>query len=197
MAFNPRRHLAVVQPTRRRPSSARRCLQRTLPDSWRFAHQMAIDLVRQIEHLAWAGRAEAFDAFFLRQAEAMLRPQGLSQLISRDHAPLDLPGATNLEQRAARFASWSRAILGAALLELCERDEVANVHQALTYLLSGDLRLAKAAAAWTARHGIAPVAQALAELPGYALVLLAASPNDTAERFKARDAFWAAVMRRT
>jgi hypothetical protein len=27
-------------------------------------------------------------------------------------------------------------------------------------------------------------------------VLLAASPNDTAERFMARDAFWAAVMSR-
>jgi hypothetical protein len=44
---------------------------------------------------------------------------------------------------------------------------------------------------------MAPIRQALAELPGYALVLLAMSPNDTAERFLARDAFWAAVMRLT
>jgi hypothetical protein len=168
-----------------------------LPDSWRFAHQMALDLARQVEHLAWAGRAEAFDAFFLRQAEAMLRPQGLSQLISRDQPALDLPPAGTVERRAARFVSWSRAILGAALVELTEHDEVANVHQALTYLLSGELRLARAAAAWTARHGVAPVAEVLADLPGYALVLLAASPNDTAERFKARDAFWSAVLKRT
>jgi hypothetical protein len=28
-------------------------------------------------------------------------------------------------------------------------------------------------------------------------VLLAMSPNDTAERFLARDAFWSAVMKRT
>jgi hypothetical protein len=34
-------------------------------------------------------------------------------------------------------------------------------------------------------------------LPGYALVLLAASPSDTADRFMARDAFWTAVMARS
>jgi hypothetical protein len=34
-------------------------------------------------------------------------------------------------------------------------------------------------------------------LAGYALVLLAASPSDTAERFMARDAFWTAVMTRS
>jgi hypothetical protein len=37
----------------------------------------------------------------------------------------------------------------------------------------------------------------LCGLPGYALVLLAMSPNDTMERFMARDAFWTAVMKRT
>ena len=42
-----------------------------------------------------------------------------------------------------------------------------------------------------------PIHEALCALPGYALVLLATSPNDTAERFMARDAFWTAVMNRT
>ena len=44
---------------------------------------------------------------------------------------------------------------------------------------------------------MAPIQHALRELPGHALVLLAVSPNDTAERFMARDAFWAAVMKRS
>jgi hypothetical protein len=81
------------------------------------------------------------------------------------------------------------------LLDLRERPDVAGPLQALTYLIGQDLVLARAAAAWTARHGMAPIGDVLRHLPGYALVLLASSPNDTAERFLARDAFWAAVMK--
>jgi len=159
--------------------------------------EMAADLVRQLEYLPWYGRADTFDTYFLRQAEAMLRPKGLTELISGERPGCDSIAARVLDERATRFATWSRAIVSAVLLELAERFEVGNPHQALTYMLSGDLRLAKAGALWTAEHGMAPVERALRELPGYALVLLAASPNDTAERFMARDAFWAAVMKRT
>ena len=197
MAFEPRHHLALVRLDHPEPSKARRCLQRMLPDSWRFAQQMAVDLVRQLEYLAWAGRADTFDTYFLRQAEAMLRPKGLTELISGQRPSCDSIPARRLEERATRFATWSRAIVSAVLLDLAEREEVDNAQQALTYLVSCDLRFAKAAALWTAEHGMAPVESALRDLPGYALVLLAASPNDTAERFMARDAFWAAVMKRT
>ena len=88
-------------------------------------------------------------------------------------------------------------MVGAALAELAEEPKVSDPHQTLTLLLTGDLRLARIAAGWTAEHGVAPLQQALRELPGYALVMLAARPNDTAERFVARDAFWAAVLRRS
>ena len=202
MPFNPRRHLTLVKGGLCEPRNGRRFLQRVLPDSWRFARQMAVDLARQLEYLDWIGRAETFDTYFLRQADAMLRANGLTELINgRALSPGEaqpLPArAPELDERAARFASWSRAIVTAVLLELGERLEVGNAHQGLAYLLSRELRFAKAAALWTAEHGIAPVEQALRDLPGHALVLLAASPNDTAERFMARDAFWAAVMKRT
>jgi hypothetical protein len=195
--FEPRHHLALVRLDHPEPSKARRCLHRMLPDSWRFAQQMAVDLVRQLEYLTWAGRADTFDTYFLRQAEAMLRPKGLTELISGQRPSCDSIPARRLEEQATRFATWSRAIVTAVLLDLSEREAVGNAHQALTYLLSRDLRFAKAVALWTAEHGMAPVERALRELPGYALVLLAASPNDTADRFMARDAFWAAVMKRT
>jgi hypothetical protein len=196
--FDPRRHLALTRPALAAPSSARRFLQRSLPDSWRFAHQMAIDLVRQLEFLAWAGRADAIDAYLLRQAEAMLRPEGLTELIGRQSAPESGPGTvSDLDQRLARFCEWSRAIVTAVVLALDERREVVDAHQALTYLLTRQLALTRAAARWTAGAGMAPLQDALCGLPGYALVLLAMSPNDTAERFMARDAFWAAVMRRS
>ena len=201
MPFDPRRHLTLVRGGLSKPQTSRRFLQCELPESWRFAQQMAVDLARQVEYLAWVGRAETFDTYFLRQAEAMLRSKGLTELISGQARPVGdappLSAPPELEERAARFAAWGRAIITAVLLELAERLEISNPHQALVYLLSRDLRFARAAALWTADHGAATVDRALRELPGHALVLLAASPNDTAERFMARDAFWAAVMKRT
>ena len=121
---------------------------------------MAVDLARQVEYLAWVGRAETFDTYFLRQAEAMLRPKGLTALISGQARPEgnDSP-APEIEERATRFASWSRAIVTAVLLDLAEPLEISNPHQALIYLLSCDLRFAKAAALWTADHGMASVEQ--------------------------------------
>ena len=203
--FDPRRQIALVRPALSEPSHARRFLQRTLPDSWRFAHQMAIDLARQLEFLAWSGRADAFDTYLLRQAEAMLRPQGLTELLGGTPAAPDggriaPDGARttpDIEERLTRFCAWSRAIVTAVLLDLDERPEVVDSYQALSYLLTRHVPFARAAAAWTARAGMAPVQQALCELPGYALVLLATSPNDTVERFLARDAFWTAVMKRS
>jgi hypothetical protein len=169
-----------------------------LPESWRFAQQMAVDLARQVEHLAWAGRSEVFDVWFLRQAETMLGVAGVNRLISGERAAADPSPAGTVEARALRFGTWSRAVVTAVLVELAEEPGVSNPHQALTHLLAaGDLRLARMAAGWTAAHGVAPIQHALRELPGHALVLLAVSPNDTAERFMARDAFWAAVMKRS
>jgi hypothetical protein len=194
--FDPRRHLALVRPALSDRSQARRFLQRSLPDSWRFAQQMAIDLARQLEFLAWDARADALDTYLLRQAEAMLQPKGLTDLIG---GPAERSGraqtAPDLEERLARFCTWNRAIVTAVLLELDERHDVIDPHQAVTYLLTRHVPFIRAAAGWSAKAGMAPIRQALSELPGYALVLLAMSPNDTAERFLARDAFWTAVMK--
>jgi hypothetical protein len=76
LPFDPRRHLTLVRGGLSEPRNARRFLQSMLPDSWRFAQQMAVDLARQVEYLAWVARAETFDTYFLRQAEAMLPPRG-------------------------------------------------------------------------------------------------------------------------
>jgi hypothetical protein len=196
--FDPRRQLALARPALAEPSNARRFLQRGLPDSWRFAHQMAIDLVRQLEFLAWSGRADAIDTYLLRHAEAVVRPEGLTELIGRQSEPPTGEGiVSDLDQRLIRFCQWSRAIVTAVLLDLDERREVVNADQALTYLLTREAPFAKAAALWSANAGVASLQEALCRLPGYALVFLAMSPNDTAERFMARDAFWTAVVRRT
>ena len=198
MPFDPRRHLTLVRPAPSDARQARRFLQRGLPHSWRFAQQMATDLGRQLEFLPWQARADALDTYFLRQAETMLRPGGLTELIGGpSEAPDAVQTTPDLEERLARFSTWSRAIVTAVLLDLDERRDVINPHQAVTYLLTRHVPFVRAAATWSTKAGMAPIRQALSELPGYALVLLATSPNDTAERFLARDAFWAAVTKRT
>jgi hypothetical protein len=159
---------------------------------------MAVDLVRQVEYLPWSGRVEVFDTYFLRQAEAMLRPKGLTALVGGQPSPPVEPlDSRQFEGRCGRFADWSRTMLTAVLIDLGERIEVTAAEQSLTYLLTRDLSYAKAAAVWTTFHGMGTTVEALHRLPGYALVLLAASPGDTAERFMARDAFWTGVMTRT
>lgn len=187
----------ALRPPLAEPSRARRFLRRELPDGWRFALQMATDLGRRVEYLAWADRAQIFDRYFVRQAEAVLRNEGLTELVTGASTPVLLHGGRpELEKRTRRFAAWSRLTVTALLLELNEGIEVSNAEQALTYLLTRDVTLARAAARWTARHGSEPIARALEDLPGYATVLLASCPNDTAGRFMARDAFWIAVLGR-
>jgi hypothetical protein len=197
VASAPRHNPALVRAAPPEAGSARRFLQRVMPHNWRFAHHVAADLVRQVEYLPWAGRVEMFDTYFLRQAEAMLRPKGLTALVGGPSPPSERLEPQQLELCCGRFADWSRTMVTAVLLDLDERIEVMSAEQGLTYLLSRDLGYTKAAAVWTTFHGMSAIVQALHRLPGYALVLLAATPSDTAERFMARDAFWAAVMARS
>jgi hypothetical protein len=197
VAFAPRYNPTLVWAAAPEPHGAKRFLQRMHPRSWRFAHHLSADLVRQIEYLPWSGRVEIFDTYFLRQAEAILRPKGLTELVGGQLPAGEPLEQRQLETRRARFAEWSRMMMTAALLDLDERAEVMSAQQGLTYLLTLDMAYSKAAAVWTTFHGMSTIVEALHRLPGYALVLLAASPNDTAERFMARDAFWAGVMARS
>jgi hypothetical protein len=197
VAFVPRHYPALVWTAPPTASGAKRYLRRVLPHSWRFAQHVAADLVRQVEYLPWSGRVEMLDTYFLRQAEAMLRPRGLTGLVGGPSPPDEPLEPHQLERHCGRFADWSRMMVTAVLLDLNERVEVMGAEQALTYLLTQDLGYTKAAAVWTTFHGMSAIVHTLRRLPGYALVLLAASPSDTAERFLARDAFWAAVNARS
>lgn len=176
-------------------NGGRRALQRMLPASWRFAHQTAVDLLSRIEHLAWHDRADMLDVYFSRQADGMLGAARVTAMVGGQISRgIDETTAAQPDHRAAAFATWCRAITTAVMLDLGQDMAVRESCQALTYLVARDWHFAKAAAAWVANHGMGPVAEALNRLPGYAIVLLATSPNDTVERFMARDAFWQAVQ---
>lgn len=176
----------------------KRALQQMLPASWRFAYQTTLDLLNRIEHLAWRDRADALDIYFSRQADGMLGSERVSAMVGGSIDPLG--GASSghhVDERAANFAIWCRAITTAVMIDLDQDRSIKEPTQALTYLVARDWQFAKSAAAWVAKHGMAPIAEALGTLPGYAIVLLATSPNDTAERFVAREAFWQAVQKKT
>lgn len=177
----------------------KRVLQQMLPAGWRFAHQSTLDLLSQIEHLAWRDRADTLDAYFSQQADGMLGLKQMGAMIgARSLGNLELEEPSELNAKAAKFATWCRAITTAVLIELDQDDrEIRQPAQALTYLMARDWQFAKSAADWVSKHGMEAVGAALQSLPGYAIVLLATSPNDTVERFFARDAFWQAVQRKS
>ncbi|MGI9508525.1 MAG: hypothetical protein ACR2QJ_04150 [Geminicoccaceae bacterium] len=176
----------------------KRALQQMLPAGWRFAHQTALDLISQIEHLAWRDRADALDVYFTQQADGMLGADRVSNMVGgRLSVVGDANSPARPDDQAAGFATWCRAVTTAVMIDLDQNQEVEEPTQALTYLVARDWQFAKSAAAWVAENGMAPVAEALKTLPGYAIVLLATSPNDTVERFVARDAFWQAIETKT
>ncbi len=176
----------------------KRALQQMLPAGWRFAHQTTLDLITQIEHLAWRDRADKLDGYFTQQADGMLGPKRMGAMVGGGLSLVtDDPRPSPADDQAASFATWCRAITTAIMIDLDQDVEVEEPTQALTYLVARDWHFAKSAAAWVAENGMAPVADALKSLPGYAIVLLATSPNDTVERFIARDAFWQAVETKT
>lgn len=179
-------------------SGGKRFLQQMLPSSWRFAYQTTLDLLNRIEHLAWRDRADALDMYFSRQADGMLGSRRMSAMVGGSIEPFgDLQDARPVDERAANFATWCRAITTAVMIDLDQNRVIKEPAQALTYLVARDWQFAKSAAAWVAQHGMVPIAECLSGLPGYAIVLLATSPNDTAERFVAREAFWQAVQKKT
>ncbi len=178
--------------------SGKRVLQQMLPTSWRFAYQTTLELLSRIEHLAWHDRADALDHFFSRQADGMLGTERVSAMVGGSIDPLGGPPKQHDgDDRTEAFATWCRAITTAVMIELNQGRAIKTPTQALTYLVARDWQFAKSAAGWVSEHGMAPIAEALSNLPGYAIVLLATSPNDTAERFVAREAFWQAVQKKT
>jgi len=139
VAFAPRYNPALVWAAPPEPRGAKRFLQRMHPRSWRFAHHLSADLVRQIEYLPWSGRVEVFDTYFLRQAETILQPKGLTALVGGQLPAVEPIEQHQLETRRARFAEWSRMLMTAVLLDLDERAEVMTAQQGLTYLLTLDM----------------------------------------------------------
>ena len=82
----------------------------------------------------------------------------------------------------------------ATLLQLDERERVADEAAALIHFFSLEEAHREAAQDWIGAGHHLGLAASLASWPGCAFLLLILSPSDSAESFLARDAFWAAML---
>ena len=148
-------------------------------------------LTRRLEFLTWAGRADILDAFFWSEAKTRLPHDMITSVINRR-----VGGVAALAGLAA-FTNYARAVLTTALIGLDEPARIEDEAAALTYRLSLLPTHNEAARAWTDGRQPQGAGHELARRPGFAFLLLALSPDDSAESFMARDAFFAAMLGRT
>lgn len=161
----------------------------TTPEAWRDARSEAAHLARRLQYLTWPDRARALDEFLWERVRSGLSPDEVTAVINRQ--------AHNAGQaeRIAGLAGYCSAVLTGAMATLAEGRAVAGAPQALVLLLSQKLDHRDAAIAWIAATAATDALRAqLMRLPGFAFMLLTIYPNDSAESFMARDAFWAAML---
>ncbi len=163
-------------------------LAAALPGCWRAALAAAEELARRVRYLSWPDRAKALDGYLWNEARARLSTDGVTAVVNR-HAEVFRPG-----HPSGAYASWCTTVIGAVLTLLDEPHRPSCAEHALTLLLSRQPEHRDAADAWLVEVTPEDLQRELARLPGYAFLLLTLYPNDCAESFVARDAFWMAML---
>lgn len=163
----------------------------TVPDAWRDARAEAARLACRLQYLTWPDRARVLDEFLWDRVRVALSTDEVTAVINRQtQRPLQV-------ERVTAYAGYCSTVLTAMLTTLGESGPVGNAAQALAFLLSQKDRHREAAVDWIAATAATAVLQAqLTGLPGFAFMLLTLYPNDSAESFMARDAFWTALLGR-
>lgn len=170
------------------PAELEAALAASLPGSWRAALAQARELARRLQYLSWPDRAKLLDEYLWAEARARLSTDGITAVVNR-HAQ-----ALRRNHPGAAYATWCSAIVTTVLLLLDEPGPVTGAQQALTCLLSQRPEHRDAVSDWLPQVAPEELQRELARLPGYAFLLLTVCPNDTAESFMARDAFWMAML---
>ncbi|HMR29460.1 MAG TPA: hypothetical protein PKA13_00960 [Geminicoccaceae bacterium] len=164
-------------------------LPTTTPEAWRDARTEAAHLARRLQYLTWPDRARVLDEYLWERVRVALSSDLVTAVINRQCQ--SHPDAA----RVAAHAGYCSAVLTGALVTLAEGRGVGGVPHALALLLSQKQEHRDAAIAWIAETAATGALQAqLTRLPGFAFMLLTLYPNDSAESFMARDAFWAAML---
>ncbi len=168
-------------------------LHMLLPREREAARAEARHLARRLEFLTWQERPKVLDAFLWDEAKSRLDNERVTAVINRQgHGPAHAAPV-------GAYARHCRAVVTAALVELAEPARApaeGGEAAALAHRLSllDEHQEAAAAAGWADEARRDRIASTLADLPGHAFLLLATSPNDSADSFLARDAFFAAML---
>ncbi len=159
-----------------------------LPGSWQAALAAAEELARRLQYLDWQDRAKLLDEYLWIEARTRLSTDGVTAVVNRH------PEIFRRGHPAVAYATWCTAIVASVLQLLGEDGRADCAEHALTLLLSRRPEHQDSADAWLERATPEDLQRELAKLPGYAFLLLTLSPNDSAESFIARDAFWTAML---
>ena len=163
-------------------------LQDQIPHGWQPAHDLSCWLHRRIEFLPWKDRTQVLDDFVWMRARQMLSNEEITAVINRDLSHLAMSDAV------FDFATYSSTILTSVLLLLDEHPDVRCSSHALSLLLSKLTNHQDKGLAWAQKMGALALQDRMSELPGFAFLFLTIYPNDSAESFMARDAFWHAML---
>ena len=146
------------------------------------------ELARRLQYLDWQDRAKLLDEYLWIEARTRLSTDGVTAVVNRH------PEIFRRGHPAVAYATWCTAIVASVLQLLGEDGRADCAEHALTLLLSRWPAHQDSADAWLERATPEDLQRELAKLPGYAFLLLTLSPNDSAESFIARDAFWTAML---
>jgi hypothetical protein len=170
------------------PAELRADLAAVLPGSWKEALGAAEELARRLQYLSWPDRAKLLDEYLWVEARSRLSTDGVTAVVNRH------PETFRRGHPSVAYATWCTAVVACVLQLLGEDERASCAEHALTLLISRRADHHDAADDWLARSSPEQLQRELSKLPGYAFLLLTLSPNDSAESFIARDAFWAAML---
>lgn len=157
-------------------------------EDWREVFEDARELAARLRFLPWGDRARQLDAWCWQRAQVELTLEQITGIVNRQARYLRETPA------ARRFADRTSGAIAGALYGLGEGGRIPCHTAALVHLLSGEPALQQPAIAWLAAAGSEGLGAAMAQLPGFAFLFLVLYPNDSAESFMARDAFFAAML---
>ncbi len=167
-----------------------RLLRERLGENWAEVLPSAERLCEEIRFLPWWDRARVLDAFCWAEAQRLLSTEEITGVVNRQ------PEMLRRADSVRRYAEATSATLAACFALLGEEISVEGEATALTFLLTGHEPLLRAAMAWIEAADGRGLREAMVRLPGFAFLFLILYPNDSAESFMARDAFWAAMLGR-
>lgn len=159
-------------------------------DDWQALRREAIALAQRLRFLPWEDRARVLDQYCWERAQQQLSLEEITGIVNRQARYLrDTPAVS-------RYADHASGTVAAALMALGESGNISSHTTALVHLVSGEPELQAPALAWLAAAGSEGLRSVMAQLPGFAFLFLILYPNDSAESFMARDAFFAAMLGR-